>query len=516
MSEIEKYIDDFLHLHDDIYKIYNTSTELQSKWLTITQRINDDESLFIKIYYAIYNNRSNKILYDIDYEISHHDLISQIESEKVPIAKIILIIASFHKMIYHLMSRPNNYYFHLYGKNEMDIFNDSNAPTYYINMSFKREQNIYFNAFILLYALESLFNNYFYLGVDFEYTNRKIQLAQLNFEHSVSLTSFIMIINPTELDPNISRNFIDMIICNRRINKILHGSDSLDIPYMYAQLLENDTDKILEFTKSLIDTRFLCEYYKLNKGDESDNKCSIYDQEISRSAVYYFNLVSDSQQEKLAHVLESMPADIEWNIHRMPKAQILYAQYDVIFLKYFYYRIINYAIKNETSGLATNTVFDEKSIIYLYKNIIVELTRFSYLESREITQLKTECKRDVDAINIYFIKKTNGETYKLDDIFKKMIVGLVTTNPVVVVDNLLKVNNLKASVTILIKRIIYAHISQKCKIYKNKFTIWNEKLYNNIIFDFFKTIELNALHDFFRELDTIIGNKISIMCKKSV
>lgn len=515
MSEIKKIVEKFMDVHDKILNIYNSSLSYSEKWLNITQIINDYESVFIEIYKIISDDYESMIMkYNILYNTTHSSLLDQLNQENNIPVKISIIISSLHKIIYNLMSKPDNYYFSLYGKNEMAIFTDDDSPTYYINMSSKKQQNIYFNAYILLYALESLYNDYFYLGVDFEYTNRKIQLAQLNFEHSVSLISIIMIVSPTELETNMTNNFINMIFCNTKIKKILHGSDSLDVPYIYTQLLQNDTQRILDFTKSLIDTRFLCEYYKLNRGDESDNKCSIYDQETNRSAVYYFNLITDSQQEKLAHVLETMPADIEWNIHRMPQAQILYAQYDVLFLKYFYYRIINYAIKNEKSK-KQNTgeiIFNQDAVLYLYKNIIVELTQFSYLESRDITHLKNMCKSEVDPINIFFIKNKNGTTSKLDDIFKKLSNGLVTNNPLVVVDNLLKVNNLKASVTILIKRIIYGHVSYKCKIYKNKTSVWNERLDNNIIFDFFKKIELKSLYGFFKELDKIIAQKVNYIC----
>ena len=111
---------------------------------------------------------------------------------------------------------------------------------------------------------------------------------------------------------------------NKFIKKILHGSDSLDIPYMYNQLLDKDPEKIISFTKTMIDTRFLCEYYKLTKSDPSNNKCSIYDEESDRSAIYYFNVISEKQQEKLSDVLKSMPPphDIVWNIHKMPKSQV--------------------------------------------------------------------------------------------------------------------------------------------------------------------------------------------------
>ncbi len=98
-------------------------------------------------------------------------------------------------------------------------------------------------------------------------------------------------------------------------------------------MLQNDPIRIRRFTRTLIDTRFLCEYYKLNLKDSPDNKCSIYDEEPNRSAIYYFGLISEENQHELTELLQSMPHhyDIKWNIHKIPQSQFLYAQYDVIF-----------------------------------------------------------------------------------------------------------------------------------------------------------------------------------------
>nr|URM62087.1 hypothetical protein [Mimivirus sp.] len=130
---------------------------------------------------------------------------------------------------------------------------------------------------------------------------------------------------------------------------------------MYNHLLQDDPAKIIKFTRSLIDTRFLCEYYKLTRSEPSDNKCSIYDEDSTRSAIYYFKVVSDDQQRRLAELLESMPSphDRDWYIHKMPVSQVQYAALDVLYLKVFYYRMIYVATEDESTDLG-------KKILWIY------------------------------------------------------------------------------------------------------------------------------------------------------
>jgi hypothetical protein len=316
-----------------------------------------------------------------------------------------------------------------------------------------------------------------------------------------------MMVSPNELEPAMMDNFVELIICNKYIKKILHGSDSLDIPYMYEEMLKGDPNKIMRFTRTLIDTRFLCEYYKLNRGDESDNKCSIYDEDKNRSAIFYFGVISAEQQDKLTNILESMPAvhDIAWNIHKMPKSQVLYAQYDVIFLKYFYYRMIYVATLDDKSDMG------KKMIIELYKHVLFELTQFVYLERREITFVMAKCKEEIDPINNYMIRKPDGIS-KLVDIFNQVSTGLVTSDPKVEIDKLLKVNYFKGLLMILIKKMVYTIISRKCRIYKDRTTLWTDKLDNKFIFDFLEKLNYGYLYKMFKDLEGILETRIRTIC----
>lgn len=504
-TSINETVNEFHIFYQKISDIYHSKKMPTDKWTDIAQYMRENGKIVTKIFKTVKKHDAKKNI-RLDYDLSLSQLEKQISTEANAMVKISIIILSMHHIIYKLLSTEGNYNFFLEGQQEMQIL--PKPIKYYINVSIKIEQNIYFYAYILLYALESLFNKHFYLGIDFEYTNKKIQLAQLNFEHNIALQSIIMMVNPSELESIMMDDFIELIICNKYIKKILHGSDSLDIPYMYNHMLQGDSKKIRRFTRTLIDTRFLCEYYKLTRDEVSDSRCSIYDEDPTRSAIYYFKVISDEQQNKLTELLQSMPAphDIIWNIHKMPKSQILYAQYDVFYLKWFYYKMIHDATLDDQTALG------KKAIIELYKNVLNEITRFVYLERNEITMLMTKCKQDVDPLNNYFIRKSNG-ILKMIDIFNKVSVDLESNNPNVSINKLTKVNHFKVPVMTLIKRLVYGFVSEKCRVQKDKMTVWNEKLDNKFIFDFLDTMNYTYLLKMFKELSITLETRVREICQ---
>ena len=79
----------------------------------------------------------------------------------------------------------------------------------------------------------------------------------------------------TTLNPGEAFSLVKKILGNYRILKILHGSEALDIPYMFNDLIQS-TKYIIRFTNSFIDTRYICEYYNL-ENNLKDRKCKIYD-----------------------------------------------------------------------------------------------------------------------------------------------------------------------------------------------------------------------------------------------
>lgn len=439
--------------------------------------------------------------YKLDYE-SEADL-----TEKDKPRLVVLYVKAIHDIFYQWATEIND--FILNGEEEMSVLP---APImYYVHISVRPELNNRFHALLLVYALEACISKYYYVSIDFEqstvYTEKEIRLTQLCFEHPKDKRSMIMIINPTDLTETMTRDYIDLLFCNKRIIKIVHGSDSQDVPYIYHKLLANDTDKIIEFTQTMIDTRFLCEYYRLNIGEIPSNRCKIYDQDPEKSGVYILGVVSEEQQQKLASVLASMGhhLDITWDIRNMSRAQTMYAIYDVIYLKYFYYHLINLATKASPPNEIKNT-------IDLYKLGLNQLTRFSYLENREITYLEKTCKEQMNPANNYFIV-SNKRVIKMIDMYNEFSKGLVVTSMNVAIDDLLKVNHLRRYILIVIKRLIYGSMTQHCRLRKNRDTPFTEKWSNDIIFDFFERLDFRYLVRLFRELDQILAAKILQRCK---
>jgi hypothetical protein len=497
--ELDKYLKLYDELYSKINQINNSKIPDSDKWQEIASVVHSNSHTIRELYYILKKIPRKDI--KLDYNLDPKQLAKQIETEQNAIVKVSLLITALHHITYDMMSKEGNYYLKFDGKKEIHVLKKD--IYYYTHISIKNEQNIYFHAFILQYALESLFDKHFYVGIDFEYTNKKIQLAQLNFEHNVALQSMIMIVSPSELEKVMSDDFVDLIICNKYIKKILHGSDSLDIPYMYEHLLENDPIKIRRFTRTMIDTRFLCEFYKANQNEPSDNKCRIYDEDKTNSTIFYFGVINEQKQTELTEMLDSMPPvhDIKWNIHKMPESQVIYALNDVIFLKYFYYRMIYVATLHE------NTIEAKKATIQLYKHVLFELTQFTYLESRGITFLTNKCKEEVDPMNNFMIRKPT-QIIKLVDIFNSLSEGLIIRDPKVNLDSIKKINHYKTKINILLKKIIYTSLSKKCRIHKDKLTIFSDKLSNEYIFEFFKKMNYFHLEKIFREVENIVLSKI--------
>ena len=468
-----------------------------------------------------------------DYPLDYHSTLKQtqalLKSEEDPSRKITLYILAIHQVVYEWMS--SEYDMKMIGEEEMSVLPD--PIIYYIHISSKVELNVRFHAFMLLYALESCINRHFYVGLDFEqstvYTEKEIRLTQLCFEHNKDYRSMIMLINPTELEPEMTSDYINLLFCNNRIKKILHGSDSQDIPYIYRKLFADDTDLIIRFTQSMIDTRYLCEYYRLTVGEVPSNRCKIYDSEKERSGVLILGVVSEEQQEKLTVVLGSMGhhLDITWDIHNLSKPMALYAVYDVIFLKYLYYHIIYLATQSVKPDLVP-------SIIDLYKHGINEFVRFVYLENNGITFLGEKCKNDVNPVNNYFVKK-NGkvvpqlkpssnlsparsrlaslQVLKMIDVYNNMYQGLVVPSMHVEIDNLLKVNQIRKSILLVIKRMIYGSMTRSCKIHKNKTQMFTERWQNDFILPFFSQLQFHYLAKLFQQLGVVLDNKINQLCQ---
>lgn len=220
------------------------------------------------------------------------------------------------------------------------------------------------------------FNNYLdkikykkgFVAIDLEFNNRNAALIQLNFV--IDNSKNIWIIEPNN---KLKNKFISNILINSNFIKILHGSESLDIPYM-LKYIGNKT-MIVKFINQITDTRFICEYYNILHSEH--NKCSLYD------ALLLFNVIDKKKYEKLNNIPLKLGKiwKIKWNINKLEKNILDYVVYDVYYLVNLY--------KNLWKIIG-------KDIIKINK-----LVSFTFLEKFGITNYNNNLHITDDINNIY-------------------------------------------------------------------------------------------------------------------
>jgi hypothetical protein len=242
----------------------------------------------------------------------------------------------------------------------IEINDKINKKIYKVYVLLKKNNNEsfifdYINKFIKL-------NQKKYLAIDLEYnlvskTNRKVALLQLNFEETLSFTNnnhnYIFVIDPNILNKQQTKIIIKLL-CSKNIIKILHGGESLDIPYLLNQLLNNNKKNIKNFLLNLYDTKYLCEYHHLLNNIEK--KCSIYD------LYFEFNIINSERYYYLSNI-ENITGPIYTimiDINNLTPKLLEYAVYDVLYLVSLYKEFEKYNYKYISS--IARTVFYYKRI----------------------------------------------------------------------------------------------------------------------------------------------------------
>jgi hypothetical protein len=319
-----------------------------------------------------------------------------------------------------------------------------------------------FILYVLLFSFESHireqfddYNQYVYVGIDYEFNNRQIAVMQLNFERASSIDvkmttySHIWLINPSELDKPLLEIMIKYLMRNKKIYKILHGADSLDVPYMYFDLFSSDIQTIRDFTTRYIDTRFLCEYFKIHQND--GKKCSIYE------ALLYFNTITQDKYDYLekTHADMGPVQDISWNIINLKNdiPSLKYALFDVLFIKRFYLDIHHKALT-------------EAKNYYTHYHMITKLIQYVVLERRAITNTTEIIKKEVDQINNYYFFH-NDIKYNLIDVFNK-VMNIEFSDNTLKISHLLEITYLRTYLILIIKKIVYSYLSHKFLIIEKK------------------------------------------------
>lgn len=328
-----------------------------------------------------------------------------------------------------------------------------------------------FLSYCIFYFINNMHSKKkYYIGFDFEFSEGKIALCQLGFFPKRKF-KHIFVINPIILSEKNKELLIKTVFISK-MYKIVHGAESLDIPYLFNDFFENNKDYIINFTNYMFDTRFLCEFTKIHK-EEKERKCTIYD------ALLYFNVINKTKFDELSKNNDIMGPvqDVQWVLKKMSSFHLKYVLYDVLYLKGFIQAIFKNANINDT-------------ILFEHLKYISVINRFVCFEKFSIINILDKIKILIDPLNNYIVH--HGEKkITLINIYNTIIEKSFLPSIDLKITNLLEINNFKKPLNLLFKLIVFSIITNKYSIYMNKKDKFTFKInYNDYIY------EISLLHQY--------------------
>jgi hypothetical protein len=332
-----------------------------------------------------------------------------------------------------------------------------------------------------------------YIGIDFEFNKvgrngSDIALMQINLESDDSTEGHIFILYPPELSPT-QLSILINLMTDPTIIKILHGAESLDVPYMFKQLFRNK-DQIINFCENFYDTKFLCDY--ANAQDKKKERCSIY------YLLANNNIITKAKFDILNSIEPIYNQYI--NIHKMTRTGLEYSLYDVLYLpetikKYMGKgTVYNKIIQQVTSLLYKNkhgvdTIFDEINQLINSKNTDLN-SKYIHINKKMITL------HEIWECYYYFISDTNNYLTFIKE-----------------------VDHFKNFIKVLTKLIVYTHVFEQYTVSKSKGK--NIYLKSNQLSQYFSRFahypELNSMiRDYYTIVGTDIKRMITTLSKKKL
>jgi hypothetical protein len=360
-----------------------------------------------------------------------------------------------------------NFNLTLYGKNE--FYPNINNKTYYVLKidSIEKEKYMYqyFKEFMKKETIR-------YVGIDFEFNKvskekREVALMQINLEDNTNI-AYIFILNPDKL---LNPDHLIALITTKDIVKILHGAESLDIPYLFNQLLDNNKEWIECFCTNFYDTKFLCDY--MNISMNQSKKCSIY----------YLLLEQKIITEKIFHDLEKIEEKtgpiylIEFNIYKMSHEILRYSLYDVIYLP----ELIKKFIK---MGNVYNNIIPEIScIVNKYKrNIEIEFNILAEI---------------INSFNNFYLLGSNMRIL-LKEVWE-MYYYTISNN---ILNNIKDIHYFKFFFEIMTKFFVYYHTIKHYTVYSSHNNVVQYK--NNVIMiDGQNKLDIRKYHKWLKHYDNL-------------
>jgi hypothetical protein len=233
-----------------------------------------------------------------------------------------------------------------------------------------------------------------YCGIDLEFNmnwklkKRYIAFIQIIFVfdkdtyYDKNTIKPVYILNPLTLSDAHFKLFIKYILCSDVI-KIFHGSDSLDYPHIFTDILKGNRRKFMKFINSSVDTRFLCELSKrfmsrLGIQLEIPSRCSLY------YAMFTHNVIDRKLFDSLEKVASKIDYNKLWLIDQLKPEQLIYAAYDV----YYLYDLLNELTTRMSPQMSQNTMENNIDII----SLVNRLYRFHMINRLGISKISLKCK----------------------------------------------------------------------------------------------------------------------------
>lgn len=304
------------------------------------------------------------------------------------------------------------------------------------------------NKFLEKYILDFIKENvYKIIGIDFEFNtkgkDRKIALCQINFEKNND-TSDIFLFYP----PFINKNIFIQLLTAPNIIKILHGAESLDIPYLFNNIIDEKNRN--NFCNNLYDTRYLCEYYNIS--NLIDGKCKIYDLLLQMNVIDRHEYDELYKNDKLIGNIWEINIDVT---NLIDENIIKYCVYDVKYLPQLFRKFP----KN-----------------YIFMNIIPKLTCINF-----ITRYNKKINDMFSNVSKYNLFKNNTYNMKYSDIYINIFYILMSNE---IIYNLYSINYFKKIIEIIIKNILYSNLNNN-KLFELNL---NKKLFDIFYIDIIKNI----------------------------
>lgn len=313
-----------------------------------------------------------------------------------------------------------NYNLILYGKNE--FYNNISNKQYNILIILDDNKEKFMNDIITQKVND---NNIIYIGIDFEFnkisrTDRDVSLMQINIEDNTNI-GHIFVLDPRRLK---NKNVLINLLTSDKTIKVLHGSESLDIPYLFNKFLIT-RDNINLFCKNFYDTKYLCDYKNNIQSHKTKTKCGIYDMLLNN------NIISKNKFDELEKMSNKIGPlyNIHIEINKLLDKQyliFLYSLYDVIYLPELIKVFIN------KGAIYKHIIPEISSVVFKHKRnvdnnfIILEKLVEKYDNNIIIIDNNKVRLKELWEILFYYVSDDNNYIYYLKDIdyFKKFFVTI--------------------------------------------------------------------------------------------